>query len=278
VSITDQGADTINLGYAGSVQGINSLVLISNPSQSTDLHIDDSADPQRRAVTLDTTGSDGRVSGLAPQDILFDNRADTGLTVETGTGGAAVNVAAASPNTTVILNGHGPNTTVNVGSNGSAQAVQTDVEVNNPPSYTAVTIDDSGDSQKRTWTLSTLNPGATQEYGSVSWGTGSVIYKYSDTSSLTVDTGYGGASDKVYGTGVPTTLSGYGDTTIYVIPDNSNDPNYAGTVESDLTIRNPLGEAVVVADDTGETQPRTVSLQTCPPSAAMASFTARSAA
>jgi len=68
--------DTVNIGNAGSLQGILSALYVSNPSNSTAVHIDDSADTVHQAATLSSfTGSDGRdwgsIAGLAPAAINF---------------------------------------------------------------------------------------------------------------------------------------------------------------------------------------------------------------
>jgi hypothetical protein len=265
VTITGRGSNTVNLGYGGSVQGIQSTVTVSNPGNFTTLSLDDSADAFR-TVTLDNSGGYGRVSGLAPAAIYYDNtQTYVNLTVQTGTAGATVNVTAARQDTSTInLIGHGPNTTVNVGYAGSVLGVQSNVTVTNPPSYTTVNIDDRADTQSRTWYVYTVIPGAVPEYGAVTWGPGVVHYKYVDTRAVTVWTGVGGATVNVYGTGpgVPVTLIGEGPNTTVNVGLSGNVQNSQGTVEGTLTVTNALYYSTLNINDSADTQFHTVTLDT----------------
>ena len=67
--IRDNGAATVNVGNAGSVQGIRGQLDLDNPPHLNTLNIDDSADAAARTVVLSTSPDGnviwGEVSGLA---------------------------------------------------------------------------------------------------------------------------------------------------------------------------------------------------------------------
>src|SRR5262249_61459102 len=63
--------------------------------------------------------------------------------------------------------------------------------ITNPPSYTAVTVDDSADPVVRTVTLDTYTS-SSGVFGRISFGGVPLYYRYADTSIVTVYTGTGG--------------------------------------------------------------------------------------
>ena len=69
------GHDTVNVGNAGSLQGILGALNIQNPPNLTTLNINDSADATARTATLSTFASGGAncgsITGLAPAAINF---------------------------------------------------------------------------------------------------------------------------------------------------------------------------------------------------------------
>ncbi len=82
------GHDTVNVGNAGSVQGILGALNIQNPPNFTTLNINDSADATARFATLSTFASAGAnwgsITGLAPAAINF-KFADTSSPVNIST-------------------------------------------------------------------------------------------------------------------------------------------------------------------------------------------------
>jgi len=76
IDVYDGGSDTVNVGGAGSVQGILAAVNIENRSSLDTINIDDAADTTARTVTLSTFTSGGTpwgsITGLAPAAINFD--------------------------------------------------------------------------------------------------------------------------------------------------------------------------------------------------------------
>ncbi|HJZ58110.1 MAG TPA: hypothetical protein VKE74_24425, partial [Gemmataceae bacterium] len=91
------GNDTVNVGNAGSVQGIRGALTIQNPPSFTTLNVDDSADTVARfAVTLSTISSGGAtfgsITGLAPAAISYKYA-----------GTNAVNVAVHGPSSGLMI-------------------------------------------------------------------------------------------------------------------------------------------------------------------------------
>jgi hypothetical protein len=82
------GLDTVNVGNAGSVQGILGTLTIENPPSFTTININDSADAVTRTARLSTFSSAGQefgaITGLAPAAIDF-KFADTSSPVNIAT-------------------------------------------------------------------------------------------------------------------------------------------------------------------------------------------------
>jgi hypothetical protein len=133
-------------------------VTSTNPPYYTTINVDDSADPTPRTVTVgnEATSGFGVICGLAPADISFKYADTAQVTISTGTGGNTVNVLATGVTTNLI--GHGGDT-VNLGNNGSVQGIWGTLNISNPPSYTAINVDDSADpfAQHATLSQATIN-------------------------------------------------------------------------------------------------------------------------
>src|SRR5262249_33601575 len=117
-NLTCDGQDTVNVGFAGSVQSIWGTLTIENPPNYNTITIDDSADAAVTNTTVSTytppgDTAFGSISGLAPGTINFENYDTTSVTIATGTAsGDVVNVLASSVTTKVVSHGVA---TVNVG-------------------------------------------------------------------------------------------------------------------------------------------------------------------
>ncbi len=83
------GNDVVNVGNAGSVQGILGAVSVFNRFSYTRLNLDDSADAADRTVTLQAGIDAGVITGLAPAPISYGTLSVNALTV---TGGSGTNV------------------------------------------------------------------------------------------------------------------------------------------------------------------------------------------
>jgi hypothetical protein len=192
---------TVNVGKAGSVQGILGLLSIENPPSFNTLTIDDSADPVARTVTLDTftpAGDTlfGRISGQIGGGVLIEYEcADTSLvTVKTGRALDTVNVLSTGNATTLAGNAH---ETVNVGNSGSVQGIAGTLTVTNPPAFTDLHVNNSADTTRRLVTM-----GVSGNVGFIDGlAPAAISYIEGDVSAVTVNGGPnsgGGGGFNVY--------------------------------------------------------------------------------
>jgi hypothetical protein len=215
---------TVNVGDGGSLGAIHGPLTITNPPAVTTVNVDDSADTTARTVTLDTVttggGDYGRITDLAPADILYKYADTSSVALQTGITGPTVNVLATR--VPVGLVGHGPNTTVNVGNGGSVQDIQGLLTISNPPNFTTVNVDDSADLSARTVTLDTV-PIGSAFYDAIAGLAPAVIeYKYGDTNPVTVEMGAGGAVVTALATKVPVNLVGNASGAISLVGNGGN--------------------------------------------------------
>ncbi len=256
VTISSTGTATVNVGVGGNVQAIQGAVTITNPPSFTTVNVDDSADSGNRTATLDTAtigGSPyGRLSGLAPAQVLFKYNDTNTATIQTGTGTEIINVLATGKPTTILA--HSSATTVNVG-NGSVQNIAAVLTLRNPPAFSTINIDDSADTIARTVTHSTVTFSG-DPYGQVAGlAPAPILYRYGDTTAVTVQTGTGGATVDVQATGKPLTLVGHADGTVNV--------GSAGSVQgilAQLTLENPPAYTTLNVDDSADTLARSATL------------------
>jgi hypothetical protein len=209
VEIDGYGSNTVNVGDAGSVQAINGPLTIRGPASGATVNVDDSEDGAVRNVYLDTVAIDssdyGRITGLAPAAVEYAYADTNSVTVQTGTGGATVNVLATDVPTSIV--GHATGT-VNIGNAGSVQQILGPLTITNPPSYTTVNVDDSADATARMVSLDTVTIGGF-DYGRITGlAPAAIQYRYIDTTSATVETGPGGATVHAPATGKPVNLVG----------------------------------------------------------------------
>ena len=102
--------------------------------------------------------------------------------VNTGSGSNTVNILNTSADIAINEIGSGTDT-VNVGNGGSVQGILAAVNIQNPPSYNTINVNDSADTTARTVTLSTYSSGG-YNWGSITGlAPAAINYKYSDTSS-----------------------------------------------------------------------------------------------
>jgi len=186
------GTGHVNVGNGGSVQGIDRLLEIENPTAFNVITVDDHTDtiphPDITLSTATYTTFDGRtvpwgvITWLAPAQIRYVNYDTTSVTVKGGhsSTGNTWNVLATGFNyggglTTNIVTG-GPDH-VNVGSvggvgNGTVQNIFGMLSIEDSPPYrNTLTINDSGDTttSTRTVTLGTFyNTGDLDEWYSIS--------------------------------------------------------------------------------------------------------------
>ena len=257
VAIHGHGRNTVNVGNAGSVQAINGPLTITDAAfLLATVNVDDSADSNPRTVSLDTVtiggAGYGTITGLAPAAIEYADMDAYSVTVQTGTGGATVN-ALATTSVPVKLVGHSADTTVNVGNAGSVQAIKADLTITNPPYETTINVDDSADSSLHTVTLGTTVMSGSN-FGVISGlAPAGIYYKYGDTNTVTVQTGAGGDTVNVLGTGEPVNLIGNGVDTV-----NVGNAGSVQAIHADLTISNRSSFTVLNVDDSADGTHRTV--------------------
>jgi hypothetical protein len=259
-TLNGNGAATVNVGNAGSVQGVHGTLTLDNPPALYTLTVDDSADRARRTVTLGSfvpAGDTefGFVRGLAPADIDYEFIDTNSVTVKTGSGGDVVNVLATYPATTLVGNGRD---TVNVG-NGSVQNVRGNLTLTNPASFDTLTVDDSADSTARTVTVDTAVLSDGFQYGVLTGlSPGTIEYRAADMNApVTIQTGTGGSTVDVYRTpgGFATDLVGHGADTVNV--------GLAGSVQGILgavDVRNPPAFTTLNVDDSADPAGHTVTI------------------
>jgi autotransporter-associated beta strand protein len=263
-TISGSSTMTVNIGRNGSVQNVAGFVTVVNPPSYNAIVVDDSADSGNRSVGLDTVllggGDYGRITGLAPGTIDFKYADTSSILIKTGTGTENVFVYATGVlgNGTggTTLEGHSANTTVIVGI-GSVQNVLGTLNIDNPPSYTTININDSTDSTPHSnITLSTV-----ALWGEISGlAPANIYYKDADTRSLTIKTGTAsGNIINVQATdGIATTnLVGNGPTTVNV--------GNAGSVQAiagTLSIENPPNYTTLNINDSADPGSRSVTLRT----------------
>jgi hypothetical protein len=260
VTVNSLGDDIVDVGSAGSVQGILATVTVQNPPRASALNVDDSVDATARIASLNTFVSGGQlwgsITGLAPAEIDYRYADTSSVSITTGRGSDTVNVRATGVPTG--LSSGGGHDTINVGKAGSVQDILGPLSLQNGPNVDTVNIDDSADATPRTVVLSTF---VADNFG---WDsiTGlapvEIDYKDPDTINANITTGLGSDTVDVLALGVVTGLSsGGGNDTINV----GNAGNLRGVIEP-LTIQNPHGRDLLNVDDSADTVARTVNVST----------------
>jgi N-acetylneuraminic acid mutarotase len=225
VNAGGSGADVVNVGNAKSLAGITGALTLNNPPSFSHVYINDGADNANHPNVILTATS---LTGLAPAPITFGSADLDSLTITVGNGNniyTVVNTQAGLANVTTLNTGGGTDTVnvqattgaltinaaglgsdvVNVGNAGSVQAINGSITITDPPSIATINVDDSADGNARTVTLDT----AGFAYGRITGlAPAAILYKYGDTSNVTIETGPGGATVNVLSTGKPVNLVG----------------------------------------------------------------------
>ena len=156
-TLVNNVADAIvNVGKAGSVQGILGSLQIENPPHFNTLTVDDSADTQLRTVTMDTFisqgGGDpfGRIRGLAPASIFYEYADTSSITVKTGRAVDTVDVLTTGVTTAIV---GAATETVNVGNNGLVSGIGGLLTVFNPPAFTVLNVNNMADTAHHNVTM-----------------------------------------------------------------------------------------------------------------------------
>jgi hypothetical protein len=266
INVNGGGSDVVNLGNAGSVQGILGAVAVENPPDLTTLNINDSADQAARTVTLSTftpfiDSPWGTITGLAPAAISYEYADTSSVHLTTGHGPNTVNVLATGVPT--YLNSGGGSGTVNAGNGGSVQGILGALYVENTPSFNTLNVVDSTDPAARAVTLNTITPG----FDPVPWGSitglapAAISYEYADTSSVHLITGHGADTVNVLATGTLTNInSGGGADTVNV----GNGGSVQGILGA-LYVENSPSFNSLNVDDSADLAARVVTLSNITP-------------
>ena len=234
------GATVPNLDHLHGTINVN-----GNPLGVDNLIVNDQANSAAQTFTLESHAILRTGAAVINYNNLLNN-----LFVSTGTGADTVNVQATS--LPVTLTGHGSDT-VNVGNAGSVQQILAPLTITDPPAGAFVTlnVDDSTDSAAPTATLDSVG-----DFGRITGlAPAAILYKYLDTSTVTVQTGTGGGTVNVLATGKPTSVVGHATGTVNV--------GNAGSVQqilAPLTVSDPPASAfaTVNVDDSADVTGRNV--------------------
>ncbi len=310
-------SQSVTVGSNGKLQGISGFVDVynSNPSGSSTLAINDSADTTARIVAI----SDGLISGLAPAPLYWtDNTAGTytggvaSLRIYGGSGGNTWNIASDSPlyfgtelqtgsgqadtvnlkatSGALTIDGSNDDDTVTVGSlapalGGTLANIIGGVIIGNisGAGTTSLTLDDSGDTQARTATLSEgslagIAPGSIQWFddqaggassGGVTalkflGGSGANTYTVADAGAAnvatTLSTGKGNDTVNVLGSAASFTISNPGGSDHVNL--GSATPGLNGTLGGFLggIDVSGAGATTLTVDDSADISARTATL------------------
>jgi hypothetical protein len=229
VDVFDEGMDTVNVGYKGSVQGIlarvyfDSYYVYGAEAPSVELDLDDSADNTSGRLVVLSNGSTykggtpyaGDITGLAPATITYVYSSISSIRVAMGPGANTVSVRGTGVPTAVV-NQSGGLALVGVGYGGSLSGIDGNLTViGNTSSQTYLYLEDSADPNVETAYLTAgfLLPVIT--------GLSPAPISYGGLTDLEIDTGPAADTVDVYDTYCPTRLWGEGADIINVGYDNS---------------------------------------------------------
>jgi hypothetical protein len=276
LSIQGQGGvDTVHVGNAGSVQGIQGLVNISNHGGFTALFLDDSADAVARSITMDFIDRSGihtgRIRGLAPEEIQFEQSAVHFVQVDAGSGGNTFTIEdtfknGTTSNTTRIdtgigsdqvfvhrttgrleLNGQSGLDGINISSaffpGGSLQGIQGDITITNQFSRSRLTVNGAADAFDRTVTLA-----AGVTLGEIrGLAPGVIFYTPNDVSTITLNGGSGRDTFFVTSTGspAPMQINGLGGNDTFIVGNR----NTLDDIRTPLTLNGNAGSDTLIVND-----------------------------
>jgi acrosin len=260
--LTTQANDLVEVGDAGSTQGIRSSLFVRNVrAGKTGLIVDDSADTTSRTVQLSYLDlfpgvSLGRLTGLSPATISFPGRGIASIQLHTGDGANTVNVLKTKVLTELEQNGG--TESINVGFGGRVQGLLGDLTIGSEFGFATpvigLNVDDSADPGGRAVTFDGT------AFGSISGlARGQISYLSKVVRSITVDGGSGGNIFDVHATpaGTAVTLNtGAGSDTVSV----GNTSNTLDLIQGPVTINGQAGVNQLIINDAGSTKGHTYTL------------------
>jgi hypothetical protein len=219
-----------------------------NVSHASVMVVDDSGDGTAQTATITKNSISGTWS---PAAITYANIGT--LRIHGGTGGDTFNVLSTASGTTTNIVGHG-SSTVNVGNAGSVQGILGALNIENPPSFNTVVVDDSADATARTVTLSSGgnafndSDGNGDPYGFITGlAPATISYEYFNTTSVTINGGSGAGlhTYNVLATGVTTTINGGAGNDKF----NVGTAGILDAIVGALTVNGNLGTNTLNVDD-----------------------------
>lgn len=265
-------AATIGVGNAGSMQEIvRDLTIFQSPflpGGRSSLTLDDSRDFTQRNVTLSNIAASAlapaadRVAGCAPANITYSDSALVFAKLITSLGDDVVRVQGIGVPT--FLDSGDGHDSVRLGNKGSVQGILAPLTLENTPSTSTLTLDDSADTTDRTVTLKNVlfTPVGEGPSGMISGlAPGTISYEYADFSLVSMFTGNAQVGINVLATGVPTNLDISYSTASVVVGDNGSVQKIkaALTVYRSLILAAPHVSSLLV-DDSADLLPRTITL------------------
>jgi hypothetical protein len=249
------GADIIKVGSttAGGLQNIlNTLTITNTPALST-VTVDDSGDATAQTANVDVAGTLELISTVAPSLIRLTSARISSATLRTGGGDDVVNVL--RNNISLSVTNNAGTDTVNLGAVAASglQGITTKVTITDPPSFTNVNFNDTGDTTARTIAI-TSSGGVTSIAGLAPV---TLSFNTSDTNLTSLTTG--SASDTVnvkQSQNVLTFNSAGGADFINV---GTATAGVQGII-APLTITDTAGLSQLTIDDTGDSTAQTPTL------------------
>jgi hypothetical protein len=209
-NLFNSAAATINIGNSNSVAGIQGTLNLENEPSFDTVNINDQSDSTAHTATIDTVTrsgetSLGRLQGIGAAPITWDYNDTTAVNINFGGGTNIVNVLGTGVTTNLFSTVF---STVNIGSSNTIAGIQGTLNLENEPSADVVIINDQNDTTFRSATIETVPRSGDTSLGRLQGMAAAITWDYFDTSSVTINTGSGGAAVSVLGTGVTTTLNG----------------------------------------------------------------------
>jgi hypothetical protein len=275
-NLVGNGMMAVHVGNAGSLADITAPLYIDNTvAGATMLSINGSADTAVEQVTLESSSTVSSAatwgailfapSPVAPEPapIYYDNAATASVSLATSAAaGDTIDVLATGVPTQLQLNGAG---TVDVGAGSLAGILAPVTVTNSQPSATTLRVDGSQDTFTENVAVAHSTGGGTGKIIAILATpvatTVQVGYDYASTANVTVCTSWA-AGDEIdaLAIGVPTTLQGYGPTTVDV------GKGSLGGIVAPVTVANKqAGATTLMVDDSADTRPETAILQTANP-------------
>jgi hypothetical protein len=206
-TVFNQAFATVNVGLNGRVSGILRTLLLENEPSFDTVNIFDQndLDPHTAFISTVTRPGDsplGQLAGISPGVIQWDTWDTSAVNIHLGPGTTIVNVLGTGVLTNLF---NVAAATVNIGSGDSVADIQGALRLENELGYDTVFINDQADTTARTAIIDTLFRDRDTPLGRLTiHGVAPITWDDPYTSSVTVNTGSGGAAVTVLSTS-PTT-------------------------------------------------------------------------